>query len=66
MVFQHGNSLADCWNAHELSSRAAEMGYGPARWLAAAAHDRWCVLLSIRALVILERSRGERYGAAHG
>jgi len=43
MVFQHGETLDDYSQAHELAKRAAELGYSPerrARWLAAAALDR--------------------------
>jgi hypothetical protein len=35
------DSLRCYWRAHELASRAAELGYTRARWLAAAAFDRW-------------------------
>jgi hypothetical protein len=49
LIFQHGESLADIWQAHTLAQRAAELGaaatLGPnqtdSRWLAAAALDRW-------------------------
>jgi hypothetical protein len=47
MIFQHGGSLAYFWRAHELALRAAELGHEgeawwcSARWLAAAAYDRW-------------------------
>jgi hypothetical protein len=42
MVFQHGSDRAHYRRAHELARRAAELGSTrPARWLAAAAHDRW-------------------------
>jgi hypothetical protein len=42
MVFQHGNDRAHYRRAHELARRAAELGSTrPARWLAAAAWDRW-------------------------
>lgn len=41
-VFQHGDRLEHYWQAHELAMRAVELGHGPpARWLAAAAYDRW-------------------------
>lgn len=40
MVFQHGLRLADYWQAHQLAKRAVDLGYNPARWLAAAAYDR--------------------------
>jgi hypothetical protein len=42
MVFQHGADRANYLRAHELAKRAAEFGSTrPARWLAAAAYDRW-------------------------
>jgi hypothetical protein len=42
MVFQHGSDRAHYRQAHELARRAAELGSTrPARWLAAAALDRW-------------------------
>jgi hypothetical protein len=42
MVFQHGADRAHYLRAHELAKRAAELGSTrPARWLAAAAYDRW-------------------------
>lgn len=42
-LFQHGDDAADARRAHELAREAAERGYGPARWLAAASYDRWCM-----------------------
>ncbi len=47
LIFQHGETLEDIWQAHELARKAAElgatqsMGYKDSRWLAAAALDRW-------------------------
>jgi hypothetical protein len=41
MIFQHGSSLEDYWQAHELAKASADAGHAPARWLAAAAYDRW-------------------------
>ena len=47
LIFQHGDTLEDIWQAHELARRATEMGatasmgYRDSRWLAAAALDRW-------------------------
>jgi hypothetical protein len=47
LIFQHGETLEDIWQAHELALTAAEMGatqsmgYKDSRWLAAAALDRW-------------------------
>ena len=49
MVFQHGTSLEHAWQAHVLARTAAELGsrgtpqWYHARWLAAAAYDRWLV-----------------------
>lgn len=41
-VFQHGDQLEHYWQAHELALAAVDLGHGPpARWLAAAAYDRW-------------------------
>lgn len=41
MIFQHGESLENIWQAHEHAMKAAKLGYRPARWLAAASYDRW-------------------------
>lgn len=43
MIFQHGSEPADYARAEALSRKAVEMdpGLGLARWLIAAAHDRW-------------------------
>jgi hypothetical protein len=47
LIFQHGETVEDIWQARELALRAAEMGatqsmdYKDSRWLAAAALDRW-------------------------
>jgi hypothetical protein len=47
LIFQHGETLEDIWQAHELARKAAEMGatkvmgYKDSLWLAAAALDRW-------------------------
>ncbi len=40
-LFQHGDSVEDAWKAHGLARTSAELGYAQARWLAAAAYDRW-------------------------
>lgn len=40
-LFQHGDSPADAWEAHTLALKAVERGHRRARWLAAAAFDRW-------------------------
>jgi len=41
MILQHGSTLEDYWQAHELAKASADGGHAPARWLAAAAYDRW-------------------------
>ena len=47
LIFQHGETLDDIWQAHELAEQATElgasisMGFKDSRWLAAAALDRW-------------------------
>jgi hypothetical protein len=41
MVLHHGGTVAEVEQAHELAMTATEMGYRPARWLAAATLDRW-------------------------
>ena len=40
-VLNHGDAPDDAWQAHALAKRAADDGHRPARWLAAAAFDRW-------------------------
>ncbi len=42
-IFQHGDIPEDARLAFELASKAAEGGYRPAKWLSAAAYDRWLV-----------------------
>jgi TPR repeat protein len=42
-LFNHGDQPAEARRAHELAREAAERGHRPARWLAAAAYDRWCM-----------------------
>ncbi|NIR48489.1 hypothetical protein GWO43_20385 [candidate division KSB1 bacterium] len=41
MVFQHGETVVEIQLAHTLAKHGAELGYRPARWLAAASLDRW-------------------------
>jgi hypothetical protein len=55
MVFQHGVELADYWRAHELALKAADLGWGPARWLTAAAYDRW----------LMTQGRPQKYGTQY-
>jgi hypothetical protein len=40
-LFNHGAEPDEAQRAHVLAREAAEQGYRPARWLAAAAQDRW-------------------------
>lgn len=41
MILQHGDEIEDIALAHTLARAAADAGYAPARWLAAASLDRW-------------------------
>ncbi|SRR6266699_4788873 len=58
LIFQHGETLEEIWQAHELAQRAAEMGATKAmgskdsRWLAAAALDRW----------LMYQGKAQKYG----
>ena len=40
-ILNHGDTPGDAMNAHLFALRSSEVGYRPARWLAAAAYDRW-------------------------
>jgi len=40
-ILNHGESLEEIWQAHLLAKEAAELGLRRARWLVAAAFDRW-------------------------
>jgi hypothetical protein len=42
-LLNHGDEPGEARLAHDLAREAAEHGYAPARWLAAAAYDRWCM-----------------------
>ena len=55
MVFQHGVELTDYWRARELALKAADMGYRQARWLAAAAYDRW----------LMNQGKPQKYGTQY-
>jgi len=55
MVFQHGKVAADYWQAHELALKSAAMGHRPARWLAAAAYDRW----------LMRQDKPQKYGTQY-
>jgi hypothetical protein len=52
MLFQHSDDLEEIRTAHDLARRAAECGYRPARWLAAASLDRW----------LMHQGRPQKYG----
>lgn len=41
LVFQHGETIDDYWQAHELAVKSKEMGHPLGPWLAAAAMDRY-------------------------
>jgi hypothetical protein len=51
-ILNHGEELEEIRQAHDLARRAAEMGFRPARWLAAATLDRW----------LMYQGRPQRYG----
>jgi len=40
-IMNHGDTPEDARNAHLLALYSSELGYRPARWLAAASYDRW-------------------------
>jgi len=40
-LLNHGESIEEIWQAHVLAMEAVKLGFGRARWLAAAAYDRW-------------------------
>ena len=54
MLLQHSPRVGDYWQAHQLSERV-ELGYRPARWLAAASLDRW----------LLARGLPQKYGTQY-
>ena len=41
IIFQHGETLDDYWQAYELARKGSELGHPNCRWLTAAAYDRW-------------------------
>ena len=43
LLFQHGDTPGDAWQAHMLALEAARLSHPKARWLAAATYDRWCI-----------------------
>lgn len=54
-LFQHGDTPSDAWQAHILALRACELGAQPARWMAAAAYDRW----------LMYQGRPQHYGTQY-
>lgn len=40
-IMNHGDTPDDAQAAHQLALRSHDLGYRPARWLAAASYDRW-------------------------
>ena len=40
-ILNHGDTPDDAEHAHRFALRSSELGYRPARWLAAASYDRW-------------------------
>lgn len=40
-LLNHGDTPDEAERAHRLALRAAHLGHRPARWLSAAAYDRW-------------------------
>lgn len=52
VIFQHGETLDDWWTAHTLAVKASELGFHRAKWLAAAALDRW----------LLKQGKPTKYG----
>jgi hypothetical protein len=43
LLFQHGDTPDDAWQAHTLALEAMKLDHPKARWLVAAAYDRWCM-----------------------
>ena len=40
-IMNHEDTIDDARTAHMLALQSSELGYRPARWLAAASYDRW-------------------------
>lgn len=55
MIFQHGERPEDYRQAHELALKAVELGHRQARWLAAAAYDRW----------LMRQDKTQKYGTQY-
>lgn len=43
LIFQHGESIDEVWEAYTYARQAMERGFAPARWLTAASYDRWLI-----------------------
>ncbi len=43
LIFQHGTTLEDFLAASQLATKAVELGYAKAKWLACAAEDRYLI-----------------------
>lgn len=41
LIFQHGDTVAEIWSAHQFALKSVELGNAAGKWLAAAALDRW-------------------------
>ena len=54
-LFQHGDERQDAWRAYELAREATERGDERARWLTAAAYDRW----------LMYQSKPQKYGTQY-
>src|SRR5262245_10921903 len=54
-LFHHGDQLDEFERAYRLAVKAAEMGYAAARWMAAAACDRW----------LIEQGKPQKYGTQY-
>lgn len=55
LIFQHGELLDHYWQAHELAKKAADAGVPGARWLVAAAYDRW----------LMQQGKPQKYGTQY-
>lgn len=51
-IFNHGDTPEDAWRGHTFAKHAVALGSRPARWLAAAAYDRW----------LMYQGRPQKYG----
>lgn len=55
MIFQHGETLAHFWRAHQLAHTGAMLGHPAGLWLMAAAYDRW----------LMGRGHPQKYGTQY-